>query len=77
MNWENVILPMSLRVTIIELEKVDVPLAAWRPSDFRIPLLRIAIQRPGLIVAIMAAFAYQPAQERRRDRDRSRRALPR
>ena len=40
-EFESVVVPMSLRVTIIELKEFDVPLAAWRPGDFRIPLLRI------------------------------------
>ncbi len=40
--FESVVVPMSLRVTIIELERGDVPLAARRPGQFRIPLLRIA-----------------------------------
>ena len=38
--FESVVVPMSLRVTILELKEFDVPLAAWRPVQRRIPLLR-------------------------------------
>ena len=65
-EFESVVVPMSLRVTIIELKE---SMCRWPLGDPASSEFRYCGYHCGL--------AYQPAQDRRRDRDRSRRALPR
>jgi GcrA cell cycle regulator len=75
-EFESVVLPMSLRVTIIELKESMCrwPLGDPATSEFRY----CGSPAPsGPYCTYHGGLAYQPAQDRRRDRDRSRRALPR
>lgn len=73
-EFESVVVPMSLRVTIIELKESMCrwPLGDPTSSEFRYCGSPTA---SGPYCAYHAGLAYQPAQERRRDRDRVRRAL--
>ncbi len=73
-EFESVVVPMSLRVSIIELKKSMCrwPLGDPATSEFRYCGSPTA---SGPYCAYHGGLAYQPAQERRRDRDRSRRAL--
>ena len=75
-EFESVVLPMSLRVTIVELKESMCrwPLGDPATSEFRYCGSPAA---SGPYCAYHGGLAYQPAQDRRRDRDRSRRALPR
>ena len=75
-EFESVVLPMSLRVTIIELKESMCrwPLGDPATSEFRYCGSPAA---SGPYCTYHGGLAYQPAQDRRRDRDRSRRALPR
>ena len=75
-EFESVVVPMSLRVTIIELKEAMCrwPLGDPATSEFRYCGSPTAC---GPYCAYHGGLAYQPAQERRRDRDRARRALPR
>jgi GcrA cell cycle regulator len=75
-EFESVVLPMSLRVTIVELKESMCrwPLGDPATSEFRY----CGSPAPsGPYCTYHGGLAYQPAQDRRRDRDRSRRALPR
>jgi GcrA cell cycle regulator len=73
-EFESVVVPMSLRVTIIELKESMCrwPLGDPATSEFRYCGSPTA---SGPYCAYHGGLAYQPVQERRRDR--SRRALPR
>ena len=75
-EFESVVVPMSLRVTIIELKESMCrwPLGDPATSEFRYCGSPAA---SGPYCGYHGGLAYQPAQDRRRDRDRSRRALPR
>ena len=75
-EFESVVLPMSLRVTIVDLKESMCrwPLGDPATSEFRYCGSPTAT---GPYCTYHGGLAYQPAQERRRDRDRSRRALPR
>jgi GcrA cell cycle regulator len=75
-EFESVVVPMSLRVTIIELKEAMCrwPLGDPASSEFRYCGSPSA---SGPYCAYHCGLAYQPAQDRRRDRDRSRHALPR
>jgi GcrA cell cycle regulator len=70
--YESVVLPMSLRVTIVELKEAMCrwPLGDPTSPDFRYCGSPVA---HGPYCAHHGRLAYQPAQERRRDRDRHRR----
>ena len=72
-EFESVVVPMSLRVTIVELKESMCrwPLGDPADSEFRYCGSPTA---SGPYCAYHAGLAYQPAQERRRDRDRARRA---
>ncbi|MGH6798957.1 MAG: GcrA family cell cycle regulator [Roseiarcus sp.] len=72
-EFESVVVPMSLRVTIIELKEAMCrwPLGDPTSSEFRYCGSPTA---SGPYCAYHGGLAYQPAQERRRDRDRVRRA---
>jgi GcrA cell cycle regulator len=70
---ESVVLPMSLRVTIVDLKESMCrwPLGDPATSEFRYCGSATA---SGPYCAYHGGLAYQPAQDRRRDRDRLRRA---
>ena len=69
---ENVV-PMSLRVTIVDLKEA---MCRWPLGDPTNPDFRYcgSPALSGPYCAHHGALAYQPAQDRRRDRDRERRA---
>jgi GcrA cell cycle regulator len=73
-EFESVVVPMSLRVTIVELKESMCrwPLGDPATSEFRYCGSPTA---SGPYCAYHGGLAYQPAQERRRDRDRARRTL--
>ena len=70
--YESVVLPMSLRVTIVELKEAMCrwPLGDPTSPDFRYCGSPVA---GGPYCAHHGRLAYQPAQDRRRERDRQRR----
>jgi GcrA cell cycle regulator len=70
--YDSVVLPMSLRVTIVELKEAMCrwPLGDPASPDFRYCGSPIA---HGPYCAHHGRLAYQPAQDRRRERDRQRR----
>jgi GcrA cell cycle regulator len=74
---EDVVVPMSLRVTITELKEAMCrwPLGDPTSSDFRY----CGAQTPGIgpYCTHHGRMAYQPVQDRRRERDRERRAAAR
>ena len=74
--FESVVVPMSLRVTIVELKEAMCrwPLGDPATSEFRYCGSPAA---SGPYCAYHGSLAYQPVQERRRDRDRLRRAAVR
>jgi GcrA cell cycle regulator len=74
--FESVVVPMSLRVTIIELKEAMCrwPLGDPASSEFRYCGSPAA---SGPYCGYHCSLAYQPAHERRRDRDRLRRAAVR
>jgi len=69
---ESVVVPMSLRVTIVELKEAMCrwPLGDPATSEFR---YCGSLAASGPYCAYHGGLAYQPAQERRRERDRVRR----
>jgi GcrA cell cycle regulator len=71
--FESVVVPMSLRVTIVELREAMCrwPLGDPATSEFRYCGSPAA---SGPYCAYHSGLAYQPALERRRERDRMRRA---
>ena len=77
-TFEGVVLPMSLRVTIIELREA---MCKWPLGDPASPEFRYCGSpvATGPYCAHHSRLAYQPAHERRRDRDpiRDRRTLVR
>jgi GcrA cell cycle regulator len=75
-EFESVVLPMSLRVTIVELKE---SMCRWPLGDPATPEFRYcgSPTATGPYCTYHGGLAYQPAQDRRRDRDRSRRALSR
>ncbi len=68
-TFESVVLPMSLRVTIVELKEAMCrwPLGDPTSPDFRYCGSPVAT---GPYCAHHGRLAYQPAQERRRERER-------
>jgi len=74
-EFESVVVPMSLRVTILELKEAMCrwPLGDPASSEFRYCGSPTA---SGPYCAYHGGLAYQPAQERRRDRDRDRLRRP-
>ncbi len=70
--FESVVLPMSLRVTIVELNEA---MCRWPLGDPTSPDFRYcgSPASSGPYCAHHGGLAYQPAQERRRERDRERR----
>jgi GcrA cell cycle regulator len=75
-EFESVVVPMSLRVTIVELKESMCrwPLGDPANAEFRYCGSPTATKP---YCAYHASLAYQPAQERRRDRDRARRVAVR
>jgi GcrA cell cycle regulator len=74
---EDVVIPMSLRVTIVELKEA---MCKWPLGDPTTPEFRycgIQTQSEGPYCVHHGRMAYQPAQDRRRDRERERRAAAR
>jgi len=71
-EFESVVVPMSLRVTIVELRESMCrwPLGDPATSEFR---YCGSPTSSGPYCTYHGALAYQPVQERRRDRDRPRR----
>jgi GcrA cell cycle regulator len=71
--FESVVVPMSLRVTIVELKEAMCrwPLGDPASSEFRYCGSSAA---SGPYCTYHSSLAYQPAHDRRRDRDRLRRA---
>jgi GcrA cell cycle regulator len=74
---EDVVIPMSLRVTIVELREAMCrwPLGDPTSSEFR--YCGIQTQGDGPYCVHHGRMAYQPAQDRRRERERERRAAAR
>jgi GcrA cell cycle regulator len=71
---EDVVIPMSLRVTIVELRET---MCRWPLGDPTSPDFRycgIQSQSDGPYCVHHGRMAYQPAQDRRRERERERRA---
>ena len=70
--YESVVLPMSLRVTIVELKEA---MCRWPLGDPTSPEFRYCGSpvSGGPYCAHHGRLAYQPAQDRRRERDRQRR----
>jgi GcrA cell cycle regulator len=72
---EDVVVPMSLRVTIVELKEA---MCRWPLGDPTTPEFRycgIQSTGSGPYCAHHGKMAYQPVQDRRRERDRERRAM--
>jgi GcrA cell cycle regulator len=72
---EDVVVPMSLRVTIVELKEA---MCRWPLGDPTTPEFRycgIQSAASGPYCAHHGKMAYQPVQDRRRERDRERRAM--
>ncbi|MFZ1964027.1 MAG: GcrA family cell cycle regulator [Roseiarcus sp.] len=74
---EDVVVPMSLRVTIVELKEAMCrwPLGDPASSEFR--YCGSPSSGAGPYCAHHSKLAYQPVQDRRRERERERRALAR
>ena len=74
--FESVVVPMSLRVTIVELKEAMCrwPLGDPASSEFRYCGSPAA---SGPYCTYHGSLAYQPAHERRRERDRMRRTAVR
>ena len=74
--FESVVVPMSLRVTILELKEA---MCRWPLGDPSSAEFRYcgSPKTSGPYCTYHGGLAYQPVQERRRDRDRSRRVLAR
>src|ERR1700749_4467063 len=73
-EFESVVVPMSLRVTIIDLKE---SMCRWPLGDPATAECRYcgSPTASGPYCGYHGGLAYQPPQDRRRDRDRSRRAL--
>ncbi|MGD0721527.1 MAG: GcrA family cell cycle regulator [Roseiarcus sp.] len=73
---EDVVVPMSLRVTIVDLKESMCrwPLGDPSTPDFRYCGAQSAAAGP--YCGHHGRMAYQPAQDRRRERERDRRAMP-
>jgi GcrA cell cycle regulator len=74
---EDVVIPMSLRVTIVELKEA---MCRWPLGDPTTPEFRycgIQTMSDGPYCQHHSRLAYQPAQDRRRERERERRSAAR
>jgi len=74
-EFESVVLPMSLRVTIVELRET---MCRWPLGDPTSPDFRYCGSQcaDGPYCAHHSRLAYQPAHDRRRERERDRGRLP-
>ncbi len=75
-RFEEVVIPISERVTIMELKEAMCrwPLGDPTTAEFRFCGAKKPTEAAGPYCAYHSRIAYQPVQERRRDRDRERRA---
>lgn len=73
---EEVVIPISERVTIMELKEAMCrwPLGDPTSTEFRFCGTRKPMEAIGPYCAYHSRIAYQPIQERRREKDRERRA---
>jgi GcrA cell cycle regulator len=73
---EDVVIPISERVTITELKEAMCrwPLGDPTTAEFRFCGAKKPVDGAGPYCAYHSRIAYQPVQERRRERDRERRA---
>ena len=73
---EEVVVPLSLRVTIVELRESMCKWPLGDPSSAEFRYCGSPANTGGPYCQYHGKLAYQPAQERRRDRDRDRRLAP-
>lgn len=73
---EDVVIPISERVTIMELKEAMCrwPLGDPTSAEFRFCGAKKPLETIGPYCAYHSRIAYQPVQDRRRERDRERRA---
>jgi GcrA cell cycle regulator len=74
---EDVVIPMSLRVTIVELREAMCRWPLGDPTSAEFRYCGIQTQGDGPYCVHHGRMAYQPAQDRRRERERDRRAAAR
>jgi GcrA cell cycle regulator len=74
---EDVVVPMSLRVTILELREAMCRWPLGDPSSSEFRYCGSPSSGAGPYCTHHGKLAYQPVQDRRRERDRERRALAR
>ncbi|HLH49073.1 MAG TPA: GcrA family cell cycle regulator, partial [Roseiarcus sp.] len=74
---EDVVIPMSLRVTIVELKEAMCRWPLGDPTSAEFRYCGIQTQGDGPYCVHHGRMAYQPAQDRRRERERERRAAAR
>ena len=72
---EDVVVPMSLRVTIVELKEAMCRWPLGDPTTAEFRYCGIQSAGPGPYCTHHGRMAYQPAQDRRRERERDRRAM--
>lgn len=71
---EDVVIPMSIRVTIVELKESMCRWPLGDPTTVEFRYCGIQTQADGPYCLHHGRMAYQPAQDRRRERERERRA---
>ena len=74
---EDVVIPMSLRVTIVELKEAMCRWPLGDPTSAEFRYCGIQTQGDGPYCVHHGRMAYQPVQDRRRERERERRAAAR
>lgn len=74
---EDVVVPMSLRVTIVDLKEAMCRWPLGDPSSSEFRYCGSPSSGSGPYCTHHGKLAYQPVQDRRRERDRERRALAR
>jgi GcrA cell cycle regulator len=74
--YEDVVIPISERVTIMELKEAMCrwPMGDPTTAEFRFCGAKKPLEATGPYCTYHSRIAYQPVQERRRERDRERRA---
>jgi GcrA cell cycle regulator len=72
---QDVVVPMSLRVTIVDLKETMCKWPLGDPSSHEFRYCGSAAPGASPYCVYHGKLAYQPAQDRRRDRDRDRRAM--
>jgi GcrA cell cycle regulator len=72
---EDIVVPMSLRVTIVELKEAMCRWPLGDPTTAEFRYCGIQSGGSGPYCAHHGKMAYQPVQDRRRERDRERRAV--